>query len=190
MNPDNLSAPQSLYPVFNFGVVYAAYDNNSFFVRDRSLTIGLSFDNLNQPTSGFLETQFDDFRQDAIAKLFGFGKIELAPRYFLYPSFLGYTYNDQSQWNLGTYLSMAVQSVESKRAALVHIGTWYRIEDSFIFLAGFQIDQVRVSGSYDLNNTSITSIENLGDRPNTFEISVTYRLIKQLDSRKISNPIF
>lgn len=185
---ENLDGQNVYYPTFNFGMVFTAYDNNNIFVRDRSFTFGISADNLNRPVTGSNEN--GEIRKQILFKAFGSGKVELSPRFYLYPSFLGTYIGNSYQVNAGTYLTTLVNSVKSRTSILIHIGSWYRLKDSVILLGGFQVNQIRISGSYDLNTSQQGVAAVFGESDPTYELSLTYTLVRDKSYRKVSNPIF
>lgn len=183
-----LNAEQIYYPTFNFGVVYTLYDNDDYLIRDKSFTVGFSADNLNQPVTG--SDPGGEIRKNILLKAFGTGKFEITPRFFLYPSFLILNNGGVNQYNGGVYLASFLQPSRSKTSAQLHLGSWYRVGDSFIVLGGIQIEQIRLSGSLDLNTNEITQTEIFGEAPATYEISLTYRFVRGKTVKKVSNPIF
>jgi type IX secretion system PorP/SprF family membrane protein len=183
-----LDAQQVYYPTFNFGVVYTLFDNDDYLIRDKSFTVGLSVDNLNQPVTG--SDVSGEIRKNMLFKAFGVGKFEISPRLYAFPSVLALSSGGRLQYNGGFYLATYLQSARSRTSAQLHVGSWYRISGSFIVLGGIQIEQIRISGSLDLNQNEIIQSEIFGEAPATFEVSLTYDFVKKSNIKKISNPIF
>lgn len=183
-----ISTDPVTYPTFNFGMIFTSYDNDNYYIRDKSLLLGVSVDNLNKPK--VTQDGFGVGEVKRVYKAFGSAKFELAPRIFVHPS--GYAlYSDGNrQVNAGLYMSTLVSSPRSKTALLLQVGTWYRLEDSIIVLAGFQIDDLRVGGSLDLNATSFDINRELGNNLPSYEFSLTYNFDLSKPLGNVSSPIF
>lgn len=185
---ETISSAPVTYPTFNFGVIFTSFDNDNYYIRDKSLLIGVSVDNLNEP----------DVSQDGLGigvrsrvyKAFGSAKFEMAPRIYIHPS--GYVLYSQGnrQINAGLYMSTLVSSPRAKTALLVQVGTWYRFEDSIIVLAGFEINDLRIGGSMDLNASSFDINQEIGNNLPAYEISLTYNFDLTKTLSNVSSPIF
>lgn len=176
------------YPTFNFGVLYTTFDNQNQYIRDKSLTFGASIDNLNRPRIDY--RIFEPTRLSWLYKAFGSAKLPLAPRWNIYPSLYALYSHGNSQVNAGTYVSTFVSSVRSRTALLLQLGAWYRVGDSVIALAGFQVENIRIGVSVDLNAQTFDLGTELSSDLPTYEISLTYNLNLSSPLRNISSPIF
>ncbi|MEQ8336473.1 MAG: PorP/SprF family type IX secretion system membrane protein [Cyclobacteriaceae bacterium] len=178
------------YPVFNFGVIYTAFDNANFYIRDKTLTVGLSIDNLNRPTFAYDAAGNIQSQKFWLIKTFGSAKMELGPRWYIYPSaFIAYS-QGSVQANAGTYFSTFVSSIRSKTAVMLQMGTWYRVGDSFIGMLGFQVENVKVGFSVDLNHATFElERAEAGSFP-TYEISMAFNLNTKSPLGNVSSPIF
>ena len=185
---ETISSDPVIYPTFNFGVIFSSYDNDNYYIRDKSILIGVSVDNLNKPK--VTQDGFGVGEVNRVFKAFGSAKFELAPRIYLHPS--GYVlYSDGNrQINAGLYMSTLVSSPRAKTALLLQIGTWYRLQDSIIVLAGFEINDLRIGGSLDLNATSFDINRELGNSLPSYEISLTYNFNLAKPLSNVSSPIF
>ena len=188
LSGEAVSSNAILYPVFNFGVIFSAFDNHNYLVRDKSILIGLGVDNLNEPTirqEGAGTTQ--RFR---VYKGFGSAKFQLGPRWHIHPSAYALYSRGIYQINGGLYFSTLLNSPRAQSAVILQFGTWYRLNDSIILLSGFELDNFKLSASIDLNATSFDINEALGNQLPSYEITLSYsfELVKKL--RSVSNPIF
>ncbi len=175
------------YPVFNFGIIYNAFDNANFYIRDKTLTLGLSIDNLNQPRFSY----FEGFGSQKfwLIKTFGAAKMELGPRWYIYPSaFIAYS-QGTVQANLGSHFSTFVSSVRSKTAVMIQMGTWYRVGDFVIGMIGIQVENINVGFSVDLNDQTFELVPAGSNFP-TYEVSLTYNLNLKSPLGNVSSPIF
>ncbi|MEM9340827.1 MAG: PorP/SprF family type IX secretion system membrane protein, partial [Bacteroidota bacterium] len=177
-----------IYPTFNFGVIYSSFDNNNYYVRDRSILFGISVDNLNEPTID--QPGVGIATRSRLFRAFGSAKFEVAPRLSVYPS--GYLlYSDgNEQVNVGLYFSTLISAPRAFNSVVIQAGTWYRLDDSLIFLGGFQINDIRIGISADLNTTSFDINEALGSSLPSYEISLTYNLDLSNPLGNVSSPIF
>ena len=178
------------YPTVNFGVIYTFFDNEDYYVRDHSFQVGVSVDNLNEPRiqSGDL----GEARKTMLYKTFGSAQLEMTPRTDLHPSFYALYSQGSYQVNGGLYLSQFVSSARAKTAVVLQVGAWYRLNDSVIFLGGFEVQNFRLGVSYDLNTTSSLDVNDalISQNP-SYEVSVSYNLNFSSDYlRGVSSPIF
>ena len=185
---ESVSSEPILYPTFNFGVIYSAIDNNNYYVRDRIILLGLSVDNSNEPVVE--QEGFGVTKRHRLFRAFGSAKFELAPRWSVYPS--GYIlYADgNEQVNAGVYFSTLVSSVYAYNSVVLQVGSWYRLNDSFIVLGGLQWNDIRIGISADLNASSFDINEALGNTLPSYEISLTYNLNLSDPLGNVSSPIF
>ncbi len=176
------------YPVFNFGIVYAAYNHDNIYIRDKSLMVGLSIDNLNRPrTSSFA---FSNGRHTILVKLLAVGEIELTPKSSIHPTFLSLYKQGSYQVNVGAYWSRLISPSTAKTGVILQAGGWYRVNDSAIALIGLQIERIRTGVSYDFNSDIFSENIVINQTGNSFEVSVTYDLGVRKNLNKIVNPLF
>lgn len=187
---ETLSSDNVYYPTVNVGVVYTIFDNENIFIRDRSIILGLSADNLNRPNTGTNGNGV--IRKNILYKAFGSIKMGVGQRnrVFIHPSFLILTEGNFYQINTGTYFSFLINSVKSKTSMMLQLGSWYRFGDSVIVLGGFQFDQFKLGASFDLNTRTNTENMVFTQTSPAFEISVSYIFTKKNKIHKVSNPIF
>ncbi len=178
------------YPVVNFGVIYTFFDNEDYYVRDHSFQIGIAVDNLNEPKIS--SETLGDANKTMLYKIFGSAQIEMTPRTDLHPSLYALYSQGSYQMNAGMYISNFISSARSKTAIVLQAGAWYRLNDSVILLAGFEVQNFRIGASYDLNTTSSLDINDalIAQNP-SYEVSITYNLNFSSDYlRGVSSPIF
>ncbi len=196
-NPDPNANPFNgtndlLYPVFNFGVIYNVYDNENYAIRDKSLTIGFSIDNLNRPIVSYFPGE--ELRKFWLVKLFGSSKMELGARWYIYPSAFAAYSQGILQVNAGTYFSTFVSSPRAKNALVLQMGSWYRVGDEIIALIGFQVENIRLGLSVDLNSQTYelqkVNTESGSQTLPAYEISLTYNLNLSNPLGNVSSPIF
>ena len=125
------------YPVFNFGVVYSTFDNENYYIRDHSLVLGLSVDNLNKPKIS--SVGLGNARKKRLIKGFGSAAFPFLARFKIHPSAYVLYSGGRTQVNTGVYLSTFVSSVQAQRALKLQAGTWYRFGDGVILFAGIDL---------------------------------------------------
>ncbi len=185
---EELGANPVLYPTFNFGVIYSAFDNENRYIRDKAFLVGLSVDNLNRANVSI--DGLEGARKSLLFKTFASAKINMAPRWYVHPSTYVLYSQGSYQVNTGVYFSTLISSPRSKTAVNLQFGSWYRLQDSIIALAGFEIDNLKLGFSFDLNTQSFDISEQLGADLPTYEVSLTYNLDLSTPLRNISSPIF
>ncbi|WP_425390817.1 PorP/SprF family type IX secretion system membrane protein [Ekhidna sp.] len=188
LSGENLGSDPLFYPTFNFGVIYSSFDNENRHVRDKSFMAGISVDNLNRPNISFGGAE--DARKSFLFKAFSSAKLPISPRWYMHPSVYALYSQGNEQINAGLYMSTFVSSPRAKTGVELQFGSWYRLEDSIIVLAGFQIENLRLGFSFDLNTQSFDINEESGGSLPTYEVSLTYNLDLSTPLRNISSPIF
>lgn len=185
---ESIGTAPILFPTFNFGVIYSTFDNDNYFVRDKSLLVGVSADYLNEPS--LKQDGLGIATRSRIFRAFGYANFNLAPRLAIFPS--GYVlYSDgNNQINAGMYLSTLVSAPRAYNAVTLQVGAWYRVDDSVILLAGLKHNELRLGISADLNATSFDVNQALGSSLPSYEISLTYNLDLSQTYSNVSSPIF
>lgn len=183
-----ISSDAIFYPTMNFGVIYSTFDNDNYMIRDKALLIGLSADYLNEPK--VKQQGFGIATRSRIFRAFSYASFTLAPRLSIYPS--GYVlYSDgNEQVNAGMYLSSLVSLPRAINSVVIQVGSWYRLNDSIILLAGIKWNEIRMGISADLNATSFDINNALGNNLPSYEVSITYNLDLSRSLGNVSSPIF
>lgn len=185
---ETISSDAIFYPTFNFGVVYSTFDNSNYSIRDRSLILGFSADYLNQPQ---VQQQGVGIAQrNRIFRAFGSSKLPIAPRWSIHPSAYALYSDGNTQLNAGLYFSTLVSTPRAYNAVVIQAGSWYRLEDSIILLAGIKVNEITLGMSVDLNTTAFDVNEALGNGLPSYEISLSYNLDLSRSGGNVSSPIF
>ncbi len=188
LSGEDIGSNPVLYPIFNFGVIYTAFDNENRYVRDKSIILGVGVDNLNRPNVKI--DGLEGARKSFLFKAFGSSKFSMSPRWYVHPSAYVLYSQGTTQINTGLYLSTLVSSPAAKKSVQLQVGSWYRFEDSIIVLTGFEIENLRIGFSLDLNTQSFDINDSLGEQLPTYEVSLTYNLDLSNPFSNISSPIF
>jgi type IX secretion system PorP/SprF family membrane protein len=180
----------------NAGIMYMYNRERNYLLYNYSAFSGISVTNVNRPDVSVNKN--GEFRTPIQLIYHGAFEFQMK-RMFIIPSALVRYVAGNDQYNLGTYLTYATSSsrgfsLDSRGLELV-FGTWYRLRDSFTFIAGVNHDNYSVNISYDLNSnvffteSSLAPVDNLLLNP-AFEISITYTRSRDSRLRKVSNPLF
>ncbi|NQZ78204.1 MAG: PorP/SprF family type IX secretion system membrane protein [Ekhidna sp.] len=185
---ETVSIEAFFYPAFNFGVIYSNFDNTNYYVRDRSVQLGASVDYLNEP--GLEQEELGIAQRNMILRAFGSASFDLAPKVSIYPSGYFLFSDGNQQINTGLYLSTLVSAPRAFNAVVLQVGSWYRVNDAFVLLAGMKINEIRIGMSVDLNASSFDINEALGNTLPSYELSLTYNFSPSQSFQNVSSPIF
>lgn len=180
----------NFFPVFNVGAIFSIVDHYNPILQQNTMQVGLSIDYLNQPRYGFLVTESGkNLRRPMILKLVGTSKFGLSTRFFMHPSVLIITNQDNYQINIGDYFSTYL---DSNLNTLLQVGAWYRVADSFIFLTGIQYKHINLGISFDLNSKAINPNEVIYQNSfqPSYEVSLSYTFDFSSGPINVLNPLF
>jgi len=181
--------------VLNAGVIYYYNRNRNYLLYNYSAFSGISVRNINRPVNGVF--QDDEDARDQIEYTYH-GAIEFNfKNLFIIPTaYARFYFPKYYQINVGFYLTYALNASRSfsidSRGLELFMGSWYRLQDSFIFVGGITHDNYSITLSYDLNDTffSADDLSNTSWLQPSFEISLRYNLNRSNNIRNISNPLF
>ncbi len=179
----------SFYPDFSAGIVYY-YDGNQtksyHQQRDKlSWFVGASAYHLNRPN----ESLFDDQKSNLPVLWHFHGGMDLpvSNSFTLSPNLLVNLQNQMNQVNMGLYgtYTLPIKVMDPFTPNQLLAGCWYRLEDSFIFMAGIGGKAYTFGFSYDLNTSNL--------RYNTkgrgaYEFSLTLRRVNDRKMKRIATP--
>ncbi len=179
--------------VANAGIIYFYNRERNYLLYRYSAFSGLSVTNINRPDKSL--NKDNQYIPPILYKYHGSMEFKLGSLYLM-PSILALFHASDFLFNGGFYVSYPTEinrgfSLDSRGLELI-LGTWYRFRDSFIFILGFNNDQVGARISYDLNTQILANQANdlRGIQQPAFEISLQYNLNRSSRLRKVSNPLF
>jgi len=181
---------QKTIPVINAGFTwyYNAKDFSPYQNSKFRAFAGLAASNLNRPDDSFME--IEKIHIPVLYKLHGGLGFNFAENFELLPNILIMQQNRHNQINIGTYIAYFVSNKKNRNSNFyqLQLGSWYRFGDSYIISLGFEMKNLILGFSYDLNVSSY-KYNNKGVR--AFEVSVKYRSISNKSNmhRNISHPI-
>lgn len=181
-----LETDRTSFPVINAGVMYFFNPQRNFLIYTGSAFGGIAVSNANRPDESFL----GDGSNKVPLILKGHTGVEfyLTSKLKWSPQILVLYRNPSFQFNAGTYFSynMSGGGMNSRTFEAI-LGMWYRWADAAIFSVGLNTGSLTVGFSYDFNQTSIT--QDFNSLGGAFEVSLQYRILRNLGLRSISTPL-
>jgi type IX secretion system PorP/SprF family membrane protein len=179
--------------VVNAGIIYYYNRQRNYLLYNYSAFSGISVNNINRPDKSL--NKDGEFIQPMLFKYHGALEFKMG-RAYLMPSVLAIYQARNFQFNGGAYISVPTNrslsfSLDSRGLEIL-AGVWYRFKDSFIFILGFNDDQMGARVSYDLNSMLFAQEIVSGNdliQP-AFEVSFQYNFNSSKRIRKVSNPLF
>lgn len=173
------------YPIINSGVIFSFTDHQNPILQQNSFLLGISADYLNRPKTGKIFGSTAPIVLKSIATV----SLKVGRNFFIHPSSLIILRGGQKQINNGLYIS---KYVDKALTTTLQIGTWYRIQDSFIALMGIQHKGLKIGASIDLNSSSINQNQaiDIGSTNHSFELSLSYQFRLNNSVIRINNPLF
>lgn len=181
---DNGLKDKVLYPVVHSGMVWHFRPRGSLFARPFSGFLGFSASNLNRPDESLIVN--GNSRLPVLWRLQGGLNCELTPKIGLMPNLLWMRQNGIDQINVGTYISYRLAHDAGSNPAQAMLGGWYRVKDSFALAAALANSKYTLGFSYDINTSSLRYATH---GRGAWELSLTYRIIKNSTARRFATPL-
>jgi type IX secretion system PorP/SprF family membrane protein len=124
---------------------------------------GVAFSHLTRPVTTFID---DDTRIPIKQTIYGGAGLMMNDHAEFRPSVMHLT---QGTFNEFTFGSMVNMKLDNKNQ--LQLGVYHRMDDAIIAYAGYQMNQVSVGMSYDINTSELSTT---GKGTNAFEISISY----------------
>ncbi len=179
------------YVSFNAGALWSYDSRNKRRNRqnDYRLHLGVSLAHLNKPDQSLIAGYVN--KLPMLYKAHGGGVFEVSEVVRIAPDFLVMMQNQDFQYNLGSSVSYTTTAKSGNKfendGISLRLGTWYRVQDSFIFLIGAGNESFDAAISYDINASQDRSnIRNQG----ALELSVAYRILRDNSLKKIETPLY
>ena len=173
------------YPDISSGVIYSFNSAKNYSQKGISGYAGLSMYHMNMPNESLVNGLVS--KLPSLYKLnMGF-EVHASAKVNIAPSALFVLQNNVRQINTGLYVTYNIVGPPPKDFAPTYLilGTWYRLQDSFIFSAGFGNDFYTIGLSYDLNNSTLRyTTQGRG----AYEISLQVHKVKPHRSKKYYTP--
>lgn len=181
---------QVFMPDFSAGAMYFYNPSNNWLRSSSSAYLGMAVYHLTQPNESMFQDEVRPLPR--LVKLHGGMSFHMNDRVNLAPSVLFMRQADNNQLNTGGYLEYRLFRGPYGPAGFltdtdVILGTWYRLQDSFIFTMGLSNKNLTLGFSYDLNASSLR--RNIsGATPGAYEFSIQIRNSKDDRRRKFDTP--
>lgn len=175
---------QRAFAVFNAGVMYYFNHRKRYYLDDISGFVGIATSYLNQPNESLIENQLGEL--PVLWKALGGIEIPIRPKVHFSPNVLYMMQLGNHQINIGGYFTFQLPSELIETNNNITIGSWHRVGDAFIVSLGLEYNGIKISGSYDMNTSSLR--QNIG-AANSTEISVAYRLSNKNRLKRYSTPL-
>ncbi|WP_425393110.1 PorP/SprF family type IX secretion system membrane protein [Ekhidna sp.] len=174
--------------VVNAGIMYYYNPERNYLLHNYSAFLGFSATNLNRPNTSF--TSDAESIEPMLLKYNGGVEFKFNKLYVT-PSLLYLYIRQNQQFNAGLNVAYAPNTDRYRaRGTQLLGGVWYRYRDSFIFMGGIKANALTVRVSYDMNSTLFAPEKGVDLAQNSMEISLHYSLGRNLDIKKLSNPLF
>ena len=186
INPTETNLGNStMYPDFSAGIMYYYNYQQDYKQRKISGFVGGSVYHLNTPNESFVPGAGSTLPR--LFKAHGGLTVPVGDKMSIAPNLLYMNQHRNDHVNLGLYLSYQVFGSTNNilEEAEVILGTWYRLEDSFIFSVGMHQKAWTLGFSYDYNNSSLRH-ETRGQ--GAYEVSLQIRRVKEKSLKRNSTP--
>jgi type IX secretion system PorP/SprF family membrane protein len=177
--------PNVLYPDVTVGAMYYFNPEKSYLFTGMSGYSGLVLSHITFPNESLVEGQVA--RLPLLIKYHGGIEIHVSNRINVSPNILYLSQFRHTQTNAGFYLSYLLTDapIGTFSKTEVIFGTWYRLDDSFIFSFGIDNDSYTLGFSYDMNTSTIRyATQGRG----AYEISLALRKASDKKQKRFSTP--
>ncbi|TVR78997.1 MAG: type IX secretion system membrane protein PorP/SprF [Chitinophagaceae bacterium] len=169
---ENFANTSILYPDFNAGILWQSV------ISDRALGYGgFSLHHINQPEESFLENSDNRLEHRYVGH--GGFDIRVGDYATIMPGFLIMMQSEAREISIGSALGYDLSGNST-----VFFGAWHRLQDAIILYTGFEISDLRVGFSYDINTSDLRT----ASRGNGgLELSLIY--IHGMEDRQSITPV-
>jgi type IX secretion system PorP/SprF family membrane protein len=169
----------------NAGIFYAYNPLSNYKKTGTTFYSGLAFSHINSPNESMITGMRNNL--PVLYKYHGGFATHFTEKFSLSPNVLVMNQRDIFQINAGLYATYRMLGATGSlfENTDVIFGTWYRINDAFIFNTGFGNEAFTVGFSYDVNSSSLRY--NTNGR-GAFEISLAVRNVKKQKVKRFDTP--
>jgi len=168
------------YADFSLGTEY-----NFCPAEGNNFNLGIGLFHINQP-----ELSFNNQYGAVLYRKFLFNtgaEFRMSQKFQLYPRAMLAIQGGHHEVNVGSFLRIRLDKSRNPRYN-VYLGTWYRVNDAFVAVTRFDIDNFSFAFSYDVNSSSLTKASYGMGGP---ELSFLYTsALSSLGSKKVYCPRF
>lgn len=185
IQPTDIVDVNKFYTDINAGFMYFYNPEKNYLKSRVSTFFGGSAYHILEPNESLVPNS-----KSVLPRLYkAVGGVEFlfSKKFSITPTALYMRQNVVDQLNIGLYANYNFS--DDKKGVLTKaefiMGAWYRLQDSFIILAGVETDHYTIGISYDLNSSTLRSYSR---GRGAYEISLTLRRIKEKKLKKFSTP--
>jgi type IX secretion system PorP/SprF family membrane protein len=182
---ENTFRPNVTYPDFTAGAMYYFNPEKSYLFTGMSGYSGLVLSHITRPNESIVDGLTS--RVPLLFKYHGGVEVHVSDRINVSPNILYMSQFRHTQTNLGLYISYLLTDAPIGPLSRTEIvfGSWYRLEDSFIFSFGIDHDNYTLGFSYDLNTSTLRyATRGRG----AYELSLVIRKANDKKMKKFSTP--
>jgi type IX secretion system PorP/SprF family membrane protein len=174
-----------LVPDASLGVMWSFNPSRNYFRSGLSGYLGATAAHINRPNESLVEGYSTPMPMTIRAH--GGLEFHVNSKMNVGPSFLFATQGGASQINAGGYLHYRI--IDNPFSPLANsdliIGTFYRLQDAFIFSTGITNNKLTLGLSYDMNASSLKTNTNARG---AYEITLTYRNARDKKRKRFDTP--
>ncbi len=182
VNGESSAIAKSAYMDMGAGVNYSYFPNEALYVK-----FGVGLMHINRPEESLLKNTDNRIGMRPTGMIDAL--IKLNSGWIANPSVYYTQQKGASEIMFGSQFSCNVSPSEQKPNSL-YIGAYYRSGDAIIALAGFEWQQIRVVGTYDI---TVSGLSTANGGNGAFEVSISYQGIfgaNSIDRNAYSCPRF
>ncbi len=170
-----------VYPALYAGILYS-----SIVSKFASYYAGVTMFNANVPKESFLlvQTNNDGTVNRLNRRINGHvgAKLGLTESVYLNPTLLYQMQSKDGELVIGTALTFQLSDLKMYPPTSLFIGSYYRLGDAAIAMAGFETKGLRLGLSYDIN---LSDLKVASAKQGGFELSLIYEAAPKASPRKI-----
>ncbi len=182
---ENTFKPNVMVPDISLGAMYYFNPEKSYLFTGMSGYSGVVISHFTQPNESLVEG-FES-RIPLLLKYHGGIEIHASNRINVSPNILYMSQFRHTQINAGMYITYLLTDAPIGTWSKTEIlfGTWYRVDDSFIFSFGIDHDNYTLGFSYDMNTSTLRyATRGRG----AYELSLTIRKANDKKMKRFSTP--
>lgn len=130
--------------------------------------VGLAYYHLNNPERSFMG--ISDAKLEPKVVVNGYGQYKLSHRVELFPKMIYELQGPYQKLNIGSFARINLDRARDSKYG-VYVGSWYRVKDALVFVSRFDIQNLSLGFSYDVNVSKLTKVSAAQGGP---EISFIY----------------
>lgn len=184
----NLINDRVSFTSFNAGIMYYYQSRKKLYNNSFSGFLGFATNYLNRPDHSFFEST-DPVNMPMLFKLHGGLELKSSDGTMsISPNILIQHQKELTQYDIGSYFTYRIMENmgRHKKDYSLLMGSWFRLQDSFILSVGFSSPLYTIGFSFDSN---VSTLRYNSQGGGAFELSINYVISKEKKVRKFSTPL-